>query len=50
MVTIAKMIRQDMNLSRDDTFVLEEMKKVMDFETDIANVSTAFVQSPKVSG
>uniref|UniRef100_A0A6J0V3H8 Membrane metallo-endopeptidase-like 1 n=1 Tax=Pogona vitticeps TaxID=103695 RepID=A0A6J0V3H8_9SAUR len=40
MVTIAKMIRQDMNLSRDDSFVLEEMRKVMEFETDIANATT----------
>uniref|UniRef100_A0A670IJN6 Membrane metalloendopeptidase like 1 n=1 Tax=Podarcis muralis TaxID=64176 RepID=A0A670IJN6_PODMU len=42
MVLIAKMIREDMNMSKDDNFVQEEMRKVMEFETDVANVSTAF--------
>lgn len=41
MITIAKMIREDMNISKDDLFVQEEMAKVMKLETDIANVSTA---------
>lgn len=41
MITIAKMIREDMNISKDDLFVQEEMAKVMELETDIANVSTA---------
>ncbi|KAF7239346.1 Membrane metallo-endopeptidase-like 1 [Varanus komodoensis] len=39
MVTIAKMIREDMNASKDDNFVLEEMRKVMEFEIRIANAS-----------
>lgn len=39
MITIAKMIRGDKNLSKDDSFVQEEMAKVMEFETEIANVS-----------
>uniref|UniRef100_A0A8C3U7D2 Membrane metalloendopeptidase like 1 n=1 Tax=Catharus ustulatus TaxID=91951 RepID=A0A8C3U7D2_CATUS len=40
MITIAKMIRQDKNVSRDDSFVQEEMAKVMEFETEIANATT----------
>lgn len=39
MVTIARMIREDKNVSRDDSFVQEEMAKVMELETEIANVS-----------
>uniref|UniRef100_A0A7M4F2F7 Membrane metalloendopeptidase like 1 n=1 Tax=Crocodylus porosus TaxID=8502 RepID=A0A7M4F2F7_CROPO len=39
MITIAKMIRDDKNMSKDDSFVQEEMVKVMEFETEIANVS-----------
>ncbi|OXB56601.1 hypothetical protein ASZ78_009816 [Callipepla squamata] len=40
MITIAKMIREDMNMSKDDLFVQEEMAKVMKLETDIANATT----------
>lgn len=40
MITIAKMIREDKNMSKDDSFVQEEMAKVMELETEIANVST----------
>lgn len=40
MITIAKMIREDMNISKDDLFVQEEMAKVMKLETDIANATT----------
>lgn len=40
MITIAKMIREDKNVSKDDLFVQEEMAKVMELETEIANVST----------
>uniref|UniRef100_A0A674KED2 Membrane metalloendopeptidase like 1 n=1 Tax=Terrapene triunguis TaxID=2587831 RepID=A0A674KED2_9SAUR len=40
MITIAKMIREDKNLAKDDNFVQEEMAKVMKLETEIANVST----------
>uniref|UniRef100_A0A669QUE3 Membrane metalloendopeptidase like 1 n=1 Tax=Phasianus colchicus TaxID=9054 RepID=A0A669QUE3_PHACC len=40
MITIAKMIREDMNISKDDLFVQEEMAKVMELETDIANATT----------
>jgi len=39
MITIAKMIREDKNTSKDDSFVEEEMAKVMELETEIANVS-----------
>uniref|UniRef100_A0A670ILA4 Membrane metalloendopeptidase like 1 n=1 Tax=Podarcis muralis TaxID=64176 RepID=A0A670ILA4_PODMU len=39
MVLIAKMIREDMNMSKDDNFVQEEMRKVMEFETDVANAT-----------
>ncbi|NXN42266.1 MMEL1 protein, partial [Rhinoptilus africanus] len=40
MVTIAKMIREDRNMSKDDSFVQEEMAKVMELETEIANATT----------
>lgn len=40
MISIAKMIREDKNMSKDDSFVQEEMAKVMELETEIANVST----------
>lgn len=40
MITIAKMIREDKNVSKDDLLVQEEMTKVMELETEIANVST----------
>ncbi|XP_025067701.1 membrane metallo-endopeptidase-like 1 isoform X3 [Alligator sinensis] len=39
MITIAKMIRDDKNMSKDDSFVQEEMVKVMEFETEIANAT-----------
>lgn len=45
MITIAKMIREDKNVSRDDSFVQEEMAKVMEFETEIANVSRVIKNS-----
>ncbi|NXY42204.1 MMEL1 protein, partial [Ceuthmochares aereus] len=40
MITIARMIRKDRNVSKDDSFVQEEMEKVMEFETEIANATT----------
>uniref|UniRef100_A0A8B9FVC3 Membrane metalloendopeptidase like 1 n=1 Tax=Amazona collaria TaxID=241587 RepID=A0A8B9FVC3_9PSIT len=40
MITIAKMIREDKNMSKDDSFVQEEMAKVMELETEIANATT----------
>ncbi|NXD10952.1 MMEL1 protein, partial [Nothocercus nigrocapillus] len=40
MITIAKMIREDKNMSKDDSFVQEEMAKVMQLETEIANATT----------
>ncbi|XP_066493606.1 membrane metallo-endopeptidase-like 1 isoform X1 [Tiliqua scincoides] len=40
MINVAKMIREDMNVSQDDHLVREEMRKVMEFETDIANATT----------
>nr|XP_056721305.1 membrane metallo-endopeptidase-like 1 [Euleptes europaea] len=39
MITIAKMIREDLNVSKDNEFVEEEMRTVMEFETDIANAT-----------
>lgn len=39
MVAIAKMTREDRNLTQDDERVWEEMMQVLDLETDIANVS-----------
>ncbi|NWH73284.1 MMEL1 protein, partial [Piaya cayana] len=40
MITIARMIREDRNVSKDDSFVQEEMEKVMELETEIANATT----------
>lgn len=39
MVSIAKITRDDKNLTQDDERVLEEMMQVLKLETDIANVS-----------
>ncbi|XP_057702727.1 membrane metallo-endopeptidase-like 1 isoform X2 [Corythoichthys intestinalis] len=39
MVTIAKMTREDRNLTQDDERVWEEMLQVMELETDIANAT-----------
>ncbi|XP_054857927.1 membrane metallo-endopeptidase-like 1 isoform X2 [Eublepharis macularius] len=39
MITIAKMIREDLNVSKDNAFVEKEMRTVMEFETDIANAT-----------
>lgn len=39
MVSIAKMTREDKNLTQDDDLVWEEMMQVLELETDIANVS-----------
>lgn len=39
MVTMAKMAREDRNLTQDDEHVWEEMTQVMELERDIANVS-----------
>uniref|UniRef100_A0A4W3GW90 Membrane metalloendopeptidase like 1 n=1 Tax=Callorhinchus milii TaxID=7868 RepID=A0A4W3GW90_CALMI len=38
MILIAKMIREDRNLTKNDIFVQEEMAKVLEFEIEIANV------------
>lgn len=39
MVSIAKITREDRNLTQDDDHVWEEMMQVLELETDIANVS-----------
>ncbi|XP_038602836.1 membrane metallo-endopeptidase-like 1 [Tachyglossus aculeatus] len=39
MIAMATMIRSDLNLTRDDRFVQEEMARVMELETDIANAT-----------
>ncbi|XP_077106552.1 membrane metallo-endopeptidase-like 1 isoform X1 [Ranitomeya variabilis] len=39
MVTIAKMVREDKNLTKDDNYVHEEMARVMDLESDIAKAT-----------
>lgn len=41
MVSIAKIIRDDRNLTQDDDRVWEEMMQVLELETDIANVSAS---------
>uniref|UniRef100_A0A7N9B0Z2 Membrane metallo-endopeptidase-like 1 n=1 Tax=Mastacembelus armatus TaxID=205130 RepID=A0A7N9B0Z2_9TELE len=42
MVSIAKITREDRNLTQDDDHVWEEMMQVLELETDIANVSTSY--------
>ena len=39
MFSIAKITREDRNLTQDDEHVWEEMMQVLELETDIANVS-----------
>lgn len=39
MVSIAKITRDDRNLTQDDDQLWEEMMQVLELETDIANVS-----------
>nr|XP_048680528.1 membrane metallo-endopeptidase-like 1 isoform X3 [Caretta caretta] len=39
MITIAKMIREDKNMAKDDNFVQKEMAKVMKLETEIAHAT-----------
>ena len=39
MFSIAKITREDRNLTQDDERVWEEMMQVLELETDIANVS-----------
>lgn len=41
MVSIAKITRDDRNLTQDDDHVWEEMMQVLELETDIANVSAS---------
>lgn len=44
MITIARMVREDKNMTKDDAFVQEEMSRVMDFESDIAKVCFVWTQ------
>ncbi|XP_067873227.1 membrane metallo-endopeptidase-like 1 isoform X3 [Heterodontus francisci] len=39
MIIIAKMIREDRNLTKNDTFVEEEMTKVLELEIEMANAT-----------
>ncbi|XP_067826373.1 membrane metallo-endopeptidase-like 1 isoform X3 [Heptranchias perlo] len=39
MIVIAKMIREDRNLTKNDTFVEEEMTKVLELEIEMANAT-----------
>ncbi|XP_044527161.1 membrane metallo-endopeptidase-like 1 [Gracilinanus agilis] len=41
MIEVAKMIRADLNFTKDDEFVENEMLLVMKFETDIANATSS---------
>lgn len=38
MISVAKLILQERNISFNETQISEEMKKVMDLEKEIANV------------
>ncbi|XP_056130949.1 membrane metallo-endopeptidase-like 1 isoform X2 [Lampris incognitus] len=40
MVSIAKIVREDRNLTQDDELVWEEMVQVLELETDIANATS----------
>ncbi|XP_060708153.1 membrane metallo-endopeptidase-like 1 [Hemiscyllium ocellatum] len=48
MITIAKMIREDRNVTKNDTFVEEEMTKVLEFETELANATACSEESRDV--
>ncbi|KAG8434193.1 hypothetical protein GDO86_012533 [Hymenochirus boettgeri] len=39
MIAIAKMVREDKNLTKDDSFVQKEITRVMDLETEIAKAT-----------
>lgn len=39
MVSMAKIVREDRNLTQDEELVWEDMMQVMELERDIANVS-----------
>lgn len=39
MIDLAKLIRTDRNLAINETHIRDEVKRVMDLERDIANVS-----------
>lgn len=44
MVSMARIAREDRNLTQEDDRVVEEMVQVLDLETDIANVSANLPQ------
>lgn len=44
MVSMAKIVREDRNLTQDDELVWEDMMQVMELERDIANVSSIYVR------
>lgn len=39
MIGVAKMIREDRNMTKNDSFVEDEMMKVLELEIEMANVS-----------
>ncbi|XP_069771401.1 membrane metallo-endopeptidase-like 1 isoform X1 [Narcine bancroftii] len=41
MIAVAEMIREDRNITRNDSFVEEEMMKVLELETEMANATAA---------
>lgn len=43
MISIAKLIRQERNLTINETHISNEMRKVMDLEIEIANVSDLYL-------
>lgn len=48
MVSMAKIVREDRNLTQDDEHVWEEMMQVMELERDIANVSHICICNARV--
>ncbi|XP_078094880.1 membrane metallo-endopeptidase-like 1 isoform X1 [Mustelus asterias] len=49
MILIAKMIREDRNVTKNDTFVEEEMTKVLEFEIEMANATAPLEERSDVT-
>jgi len=46
MISVAKLILQERNISFNESEISEQMKRVMDLEKEIANVRKTFLKCP----
>lgn len=46
MISVAKLILQERNISFNESEISEQMKRVMDLEKEIANVRKTFLKYP----